>query len=86
MGRRRIEIAGAVGPVGVDQIERRDLVDEFLRPLSPREQTIVRMRYGLVNGIGRTVEEVGRHFNVTRERIRLLEARALRKMRKAAKG
>jgi RNA polymerase primary sigma factor len=79
------EMTGAVGPTGVDQIERRDLVDEFLRPLTPRELTIVQMRYGLVDGIGRTLEEVGRHFNVTRERIRAIEAKALRKMRKAAK-
>ncbi|MDR1917986.1 MAG: sigma-70 family RNA polymerase sigma factor, partial [Christensenellaceae bacterium] len=49
--------------------------------LTPREQKVVRMRYGLDDGRARTLEEVGREFKVTRERIRQIEAKALRKLR-----
>jgi len=50
--------------------------------LSPREQKILMMRFGLEDGRGRTLEEVGREFGVTRERIRQIEAKALAKLRK----
>jgi RNA polymerase primary sigma factor len=49
--------------------------------LTPREQKVIRMRYGLDDGRTRTLEEVGREFKVTRERIRQIEAKALRKLR-----
>jgi RNA polymerase primary sigma factor len=49
--------------------------------LTPREQKVIRMRYGLDDGRARTLEEVGREFKVTRERIRQIEAKALRKLR-----
>ena len=49
--------------------------------LTPREQKVIRMRYGLDNSHPRTLEEVGKEFNVTRERIRQIEAKALRKLR-----
>jgi RNA polymerase sigma factor (sigma-70 family) len=52
-----------------------------LRTLSPREETIIRMRFGMEDGSERTLEEVGRAFSVTRERIRQIEAKALRKLR-----
>jgi RNA polymerase primary sigma factor len=54
---------------------------EVLRTLSPREEKIVRMRFGLEDGSERTLEEVGQAFQVTRERIRQIEAKALRKLR-----
>ena len=54
---------------------------EVLRTLSPREEKIVRMRFGLEDGTEHTLEEVGQTFQVTRERIRQLEAKALRKLR-----
>ena len=54
---------------------------EVMDTLTPREQKVLRLRYGLDDGRTRTLEEVGREFNVTRERIRQIEAKALRKLR-----
>lgn len=59
----------------------REQTGEVLKTLSPREEKIVRMRFGLVDGSEHTLEEVGAHFAVTRERIRQIEAKALRKLR-----
>jgi RNA polymerase primary sigma factor len=56
-------------------------VDEALGELSEREQEIVRMRFGLDDGQARTLEEVGRYFGVTRERVRQIEAKTLAKLR-----
>ena len=55
-------------------------VEEFLNILPPREQKILRMRFGLENGRSHTLEEVGQEFGVTRERIRQIEAKALKKL------
>ena len=52
-----------------------------LDTLTPREEKVLRLRYGIDDGKPRTLEEVGREFNVTRERIRQIEAKALRKLR-----
>ena len=57
-------------------------VNEFLAELSPREQKILRMRFGLEDGRTHTLEEVGQEFGVTRERIRQIEAKALQKHKK----
>jgi len=54
-----------------------------LRTLSPREEKIIRMRFGMDDGSQYTLEEVGRAFSVTRERIRQIEAKALRKLRQS---
>lgn len=54
---------------------------EVLKTLTPREQRVICLRFGLYDGNAKTLEEVGREFNVTRERIRQIEAKALRKMR-----
>jgi RNA polymerase primary sigma factor len=54
---------------------------EILDTLSEREAKVLRLRYGLDDGRPRTLEEVGREFNVTRERVRQIEAKALRKIR-----
>ena len=62
----------------------RDLKDQtasLLKTLTPREERIIRMRFGLEDGTQRTLEEVGQVFSVTRERIRQIEAKALRKLR-----
>ena len=50
-------------------------------PVTPREEKVLRLRYGIDDGKPRTLEEVGKEFNVTRERIRQIEAKALRKLR-----
>jgi len=54
---------------------------DVLSTLTPREEKVLRLRFGLDNGRARTLEEVGKEFNVTRERIRQIEAKALRKLR-----
>ena len=54
---------------------------EVLDTLSDREEEVLRLRFGLDDGKARTLEEVGQHFEVTRERIRQIEAKALRKLR-----
>ena len=54
---------------------------EVLKSLSPREEKIIRLRFGLEDGSEHTLEEVGQNFSVTRERIRQIEAKALRKLR-----
>lgn len=53
----------------------------IIETLTPREQKVIKLRYGLDDGYVRTLEEVGKEFNVTRERIRQIEAKALRKLR-----
>lgn len=60
-------------------------VKEILSDLTPREQKILEMRFGLLDGMNHTLEEVGREFDVTRERIRQIEAKALEKIREHAK-
>jgi RNA polymerase primary sigma factor len=59
----------------------RESVEDVLASLTERERKVLRLRFGLDDGRGRTLEEVGREFNVTRERIRQIEAKALRKLR-----
>ncbi len=59
----------------------REQLNEVLSTLTEREQKVLRLRFGLDDGRQRTLEEVGREFNVTRERIRQIEAKALRKLR-----
>jgi RNA polymerase primary sigma factor len=63
------------------RVDLREQTAEVLRTLSPREEKIVRLRFGLEDGTERTLEEVGQAFQVTRERIRQIEAKALRKLR-----
>ena len=59
----------------------REQLDEVMSTLTPREAKVLRLRFGLDDGKARTLEEVGREFQVTRERIRQIEAKALRKLR-----
>ena len=59
----------------------KDYVKQVIKDLSPREQKILEMRFGLVDGVSHTLEEVGQEFDVTRERIRQIEAKALEKVK-----
>ena len=59
----------------------KEQLEEVLGTLTEREQKVLTLRFGLEDGRARTLEEVGREFNVTRERIRQIEAKALRKLR-----
>ena len=58
----------------------KDRIKEVLDTLTPREREVLEQRFGLVDGYSRTLEEVGQQFQVTRERIRQIEAKALRKL------
>ena len=60
----------------------RDYVRDIIKDLSPRERKILEMRFGLIDGVSHTLEEVGQEFDVTRERIRQIEAKALEKIQK----
>ena len=59
----------------------KESLDDVLKTLTPREEKVIMLRFGLADGHPRTLEEVGKEFNVTRERIRQIEAKALRKLR-----
>jgi RNA polymerase primary sigma factor len=71
-------------PGPVDTASRhllKEQMEEILDQLSERERKVLVMRFGLEDGINRTLEDVGKEFNVTRERVRQIEAKALRKLR-----
>jgi RNA polymerase primary sigma factor len=71
-------------PGPADQASRhllKEQMNEILSGLSDRERKVLEMRFGLKDGTARTLEEVGQEFGVTRERIRQIEAKALRKLR-----
>ena len=77
-----VEDTDAVAPVdAATEAMLHGEVDDILDTLSPRERRVVQLRFGLVDGHQRTLEEVGKRFGVTRERIRQIEAKALRKLR-----
>jgi RNA polymerase primary sigma factor len=59
----------------------KESTDKVLKTLSPREEKVLKMRFGIDDGSERTLEEVGQSFAVTRERIRQIESKALRKLR-----
>ncbi len=59
----------------------KEQIAEVLHTLSPREEQVIRMRFGLSDGVPHTLEDVGAYFNITRERIRQIEAKAIRKLR-----
>jgi RNA polymerase primary sigma factor len=72
-----------------DMAERSDVRERVrveLQQLTAREQQVIRLRYGIFDSHPRTLEEVGKVFNVTRERIRQIEAKAIRKLRNFAKN
>ena len=77
-----IEDSSAPAPADAATFQlMREQVEEVLESLSDRERRVLQLRFGLEDGRSRTLEEVGRDFGVTRERIRQIEAKALRKLR-----
>ena len=77
-----IEDRNAMPPVDAASKQLlKEQIDEVLSSLTRREQRVLQLRFGLEDGRSRTLEEVGQEFNVTRERIRQIEAKALRKLR-----
>ncbi len=77
-----IEDRGVISPAeAVININLREQTDAVLKTLTPREEKVIKMRFGLDDGSEHTLEEVGQSFAVTRERIRQIEAKALRKLR-----
>jgi len=77
-----IEDESLPGPVDAASRQLlKEQMSDILDSLSERERQVLEMRFGLKDGQGRTLEEVGQEFGVTRERIRQIEAKALRKLR-----
>ena len=77
-----IEDRGVVSPSdAVININLKEMTENVLNTLTPREERVIKMRFGLEDGTEHTLEEVGQNFAVTRERIRQIEAKALRKLR-----
>ena len=82
-----IEDAGSDSPLdSATRMMLAEAVEKALGELPPREQEIVRMRFGLDGEQPRTLDEVGRAFNVTRERVRQIEAKTLAKLRHPMRG
>jgi RNA polymerase primary sigma factor len=76
-----IEDEGAESPVvAVTHEMLKDKIEKVLQTLSYREREIIKLRYGIGDGYTYTLEEVGKLFNVTRERVRQIEAKAVRKL------
>jgi RNA polymerase primary sigma factor len=77
-----IEDRTAVSPAeNVISLNLKEMTDQLLKTLTPREERVIKMRFGIGDGAEHTLEEVGQSFAVTRERIRQIEAKALRKLR-----
>jgi len=82
-----IEDRAAVSPAdAIINVDLKEQTAQVLRTLTPREEKIMKMRFGLEDGSEHTLEEVGRSFAVTRERIRQIEAKALRKLRQPSRS
>jgi len=82
-----IEDHAALAPPDVaSHLARTELVEDLLERLTDRERAVLSLRYGLADGRSRTLEEVGKAFQLTRERIRQIEAKALRKLRAQSPG
>ena len=83
MPRRLLTGWGRTAPTAADVIapDTVDEVEDVLDSLTPRERRVLQLRFGLIDGRQRTLEEVGKRFGVTRERIRQIEVKALRTLR-----
>jgi RNA polymerase primary sigma factor len=75
------EEAPAHSAPGVSIRQMREKIDFVLRSLAEREKEVIILRFGLLDGVQRTLEEVGRHYKLTRERVRQIEMKALKNLR-----
>ena len=69
-----------------NQTMLKEQLEEILSTLTEREKRVIELRFGLIDGVPKTLEDVGKEFDVTRERIRQIEAKAIRKLRRPGKG
>ena len=77
-----IEDRDVVSPSdAVINVNLKEMTEQVLNTLTPREEAVIKMRFGLEDGTEHTLEEVGQNFSVTRERIRQIQAKALGKLR-----
>ena len=82
-----IQDENAISPQeSATQVMLKEQLLEVLNSLTPREQKVIMLRYGIEDGHSRTLEDVGKEFNVTRERIRQIEAKALKKLRQPSRS
>ena len=65
---------------------QKDAIEKVIKTLLPREQEVIILRFGLEDGIPMTLESIGKKFNVTRERIRQIESKAIRKLRHSSRS
>ena len=81
-----IQDRAAISPAdAVINLNLKEQTSNLLHTLTPREEKVIKMRFGLEDGLEHTLEEVGQYFEVTRERIRQIEAKALRKLRQSSR-
>ena len=72
----------AVNPVAyLENLEYRNKIDKMLKTLTPREERIIKLRYGLEDNTIHTLEDIAKEFGITRERVRQLEVKAIRRLR-----
>lgn len=82
-----IEDERALAPdEAANQTILKEQLEEILSTLSEREKRVIELRFGLIDGVPKTLEDVGKEFDVTRERIRQIEAKAIRKLKRPGKG
>lgn len=75
-----------LGESDIDSSDLKQLLEDCINSLSPIEQRVIRLRFGLEDGISKSLEDVGKEFNLTRERIRQIEAKGLRHLRHPSKS
>jgi RNA polymerase primary sigma factor len=80
------DTAGVSPAEAMISVDLKEQTARVLSTLSPREERVIKMRFGLEDGSEHTLEEVGQNFEVTRERIRQIEAKALRKLRHSSRS
>jgi len=81
-----LQDSNAISPASFsDEIRRREHIDEWLQQLSVSERKVIEMRFGLVDGEPRTLDNIGKEFGITRERVRQIETQALNKLRAITK-